>query len=69
MFDASQKGLSWRDRIRRLHQWFAEPVKMQNPVIAAVDGAVFGAGRSLALAADFVLVTPRAKFCAVFERT
>jgi len=33
-----------------------------------VDGPAFGAGLSLALAADFVLCTRRAKFCAVFGR-
>jgi enoyl-CoA hydratase/carnithine racemase len=37
-------------------------------VVAAVDGAAYGAGFSLALAADFVLVTPRARFCMVFMR-
>jgi 2-(1,2-epoxy-1,2-dihydrophenyl)acetyl-CoA isomerase len=37
-------------------------------VIAAVDGPAFGAGLSLALSADFVLATRRARFCAVFGR-
>ena len=37
-------------------------------MIAAVDGAAYGAGFSLALAADFVLVTPRARFSMVFMR-
>ena len=37
-------------------------------MIAAVDGAAYGAGFSLALAADFVLVTPRARFCMSFMR-
>ena len=68
MLDVSQEGLTWRDRIRRLHQWFPELVNMEKPVIAAVDGSAFGAGLSLALAADFVLATPRARFCAVFGR-
>lgn len=68
MMDASQAGLAWRDRIRSLHQWFPELVNLEKPVIAAVDGPAFGAGLSLALAADFVLATRRAKFCAVFGR-
>jgi 2-(1,2-epoxy-1,2-dihydrophenyl)acetyl-CoA isomerase len=36
------------------------------PVIAAVDGAAAGAGFSLALLADFILATPRARFCMSF---
>lgn len=57
-----------RERIRRMHRWFGELVNLEKPVIAAVDGVCFGAGLSLALAADFVLATPRASFCAVFAR-
>jgi 2-(1,2-epoxy-1,2-dihydrophenyl)acetyl-CoA isomerase len=68
MMDASEAGLPWRERIRALHQWFPELVNLEKPVIAAVDGPAFGAGLSLALAADFVLATRRAKFCAVFGR-
>ena len=68
MMDASQAGLPWRQRMRSLHQWFPELVNLEKPVIAAVDGPAFGAGLSLALAADFVLCTRRAKFCAVFGR-
>ena len=37
------------------------------PVIAAVDGA-YGAGLSMALSADFVLCSKRAKLCCVFPR-
>lgn len=57
-----------RERIRKIHRWFDELVDLEKPVIAAVDGSAFGAGMSLALAADFVIASPRAKFCAVFAR-
>ena len=68
MLDAELKGLAWRDRLRALNRWFGELVNLEKPVIAAVDGPAFGAGFSLVLAADFVVATPRAKFCAVFGR-
>ncbi len=57
-----------RERIRRLHVWFDELLDLEMPVVAVVDGPAFGAGFNLALAADFVLATPRAQFCAVFVR-
>ena len=57
-----------RERIRALHTWFPELVNLERPVIAAVNGAAFGAGFMLALAADFVLASPQARFCAVFAR-
>lgn len=68
MLDPTQQGMAWRERIRRLHRWFPELVNLEKPVIAAVDGPAYGAGMSLALAADFVLATPSARFCAVFGR-
>jgi len=68
MQDSSRTGLTFRQGMRELHQWFPELVNLEKPVIAAVDGPAFGAGLSLALAADFVLATRRARFCAVFGR-
>ncbi len=57
-----------RERIALLHTWFTELSNLELPVIAAVDGPAYGAGLNLALAADFVLASPRARFCAVFSR-
>lgn len=57
-----------RSRMQATHAIFRDLLSLDRPVIAAVDGAAYGAGFSLALAADFVLVTPRARFCMVFMR-
>lgn len=63
-----RSGFQNRDRIKRLHLWFRELVNLEKPVIAAVNGFAFGAGFNLALAADFILVTPQTRFSAVFGR-
>ena len=57
-----------KKRIRDLHVWFPELTNLEKPVIAAVDGPAFGGGMNLALAADFILATPRTRFCQVFAR-
>jgi 2-(1,2-epoxy-1,2-dihydrophenyl)acetyl-CoA isomerase len=57
-----------RARMLGTHAILRELLTLDRPVIAAVDGAAYGAGFSLALAADFLLVTPRARFCMVFMR-
>jgi 2-(1,2-epoxy-1,2-dihydrophenyl)acetyl-CoA isomerase len=58
----------WRARMHATHSLFRELLTLDRPLIAAVDGAAYGAGFSLALAADFVLVTPRTRFSMVFMR-
>jgi 2-(1,2-epoxy-1,2-dihydrophenyl)acetyl-CoA isomerase len=57
-----------RARMHATHAVLRELLTLDRPVIAAVDGAAYGAGFSIALAADFVLVTPRTRFCMVFMR-
>lgn len=59
---------SWRDRMRAVHPLIRTLVELDKPLIAAVDGPAFGAGFSLALMADFVLASPRARFCLSFMR-
>ena len=57
-----------RARMGELYTWVRELIETDKPVIAAVDGAAFGAGFSLALAADVVVATTRSRFCLSFMR-
>jgi 2-(1,2-epoxy-1,2-dihydrophenyl)acetyl-CoA isomerase len=62
---SAQEG---RNRLDDLHGWISMLLDLDRPVIAAVDGVAYGAGFSLALAADFVIATPRARFCMPFMK-
>ncbi|SLN12635.1 enoyl-CoA hydratase/isomerase family protein [Oceanibacterium hippocampi] len=57
-----------RRRLRGGIDWIVRFMTIDKPVIAAVDGVAYGAGFNLALMADFVLATPRARFCQSFGR-
>ncbi len=57
-----------RRRMHELQPWVRQLIELDKPLVAAVDGAAFGAGFSLALTADFVLATPRARFGMAFAR-
>ncbi len=59
---------NWRDRMLGVQPWIKQLIELDKPLIAAVDGPAYGAGFSLALMADFVLVTPRARFCLSFMK-
>lgn len=43
-------------------------INLKKPTIAAVDGVAFGGGFSLAMTADIMLASPRARFSLVFGR-
>jgi 2-(1,2-epoxy-1,2-dihydrophenyl)acetyl-CoA isomerase len=58
----------WRRRLNSLHDWLKDLMMLDKPVIAAVDGAAYGAGFSLALAADFLIASTRARFAMSFIR-
>lgn len=60
------KAFAGRDIVLTHQRWFSELVALEKPVISAVDGAAVGAGFGLALAADFVFMTPRARFMPAF---
>jgi 2-(1,2-epoxy-1,2-dihydrophenyl)acetyl-CoA isomerase len=57
-----------RNRLDDLHDWISTLLDLDRPVIAAVDGVAYGAGFSLALLADFVIATPRTRFCMPFMK-
>lgn len=61
-------ALSMRRNLSDAHQWLTRLRNLDVPVIAAVDGAAFGAGMSLALAADFVIASTRARFSMSFGK-
>jgi len=58
----------WLQRFQDMNDWVRDLISLDRPVIAAVDGMATGAGLSLALTADLVLATPRARFSASFLR-
>lgn len=61
-----EKAFLGRDLVLSHQRWFSLLAELEKPVIAAVDGPAVGAGFSLALAADFIFVTPRTKLMASF---
>ena len=58
----------WRQRMLDVQPWLRQLLTLDKPVVAAVDGVAYGAGFSLALVADFVLASPRARFCMSFMK-
>ena len=58
----------WRARMQRSHRLVEELLTLDKPIIAAVDGVAYGAGFSLALTADFILASTRARFCMSFMK-
>ena len=66
--DPATDGATWRARMQGTQRWIHDLLTLDRPVIAAVDGAAYGAGFSLALAADVVLATPAARFCLSFMK-
>lgn len=57
-----------RQRLVEANRWLARLHALEIPVVAAVDGAAYGAGFSIALQADFIFASARARFCMSFAR-
>lgn len=57
-----------RDRMVSLQGVIRDLLTLDRPIIAAVDGAAYGAGLGIALTADLILASPRARFCLSFLR-
>jgi enoyl-CoA hydratase/carnithine racemase len=55
-------------RMIEVHDWIRQLLTLEIPVIAAVDGPAFGAGFGIALTADFIVASERARFCMAFGR-
>ncbi|MGT2472604.1 enoyl-CoA hydratase/isomerase family protein [Paraburkholderia terrae] len=64
----NELAISMRSSLIGANQWLSRLRNLEVPVIAAVDGAAFGAGMSLALAADFIMASSRAHFCMSFGK-
>jgi len=66
MHAAKDKSKFLRELTKAIHKCVIEMRNMEKPVIAAVNGAAFGAGLSLALACDIIISAREAKFGTAF---
>jgi 2-(1,2-epoxy-1,2-dihydrophenyl)acetyl-CoA isomerase len=57
-----------RAHLRSNHHRMVDLMNLEVPVVSLVHGAAAGAGANIALAADFVLATPKAMFMQAFGR-
>ena len=61
--DRPRAGMRWQERIAALT---VKLHRLRQPVIAAVNGAAYGGGFALAMAADIRVAAPSTRFCTQF---
>ena len=66
MHQSEDKSKFLRELTKAIHRCVIEIRTMEKPVIAAVNGAAFGAGLSVALACDIIVAVKDAKFGTAF---
>jgi len=66
MYESKDKPQFLRNLTKAIHKCVIEIRTMEKPVIAAVNGAAFGAGFSLVLACDIIISVKKAKFGTAF---
>lgn len=66
--DEDLQGASGMDSVSQLYAQAKRLFRRKKPMVAAIQGAAVGAGLGLALAADFRVAGPGARFAANFSR-
>lgn len=68
LVDAPEDAMAWRERVRAAQAHHLALVRMQKPVVAAVQGRAVGGGASIALAADILIMADDASLVFPFVR-